>query len=122
MYYPTLSDRVRVSGHEDKFIIVRVDHIAFVVDLRPMMGQSPLEQDVPFHMLQFDDTSFEDRLADVRAVLKSSHVSIRQSHAAVAELMELIVATTDAIQSSQRLIADSDRIIARKGSLHRYRD
>lgn len=118
MYSPTVSNRVRVSGREDDFIVVRVDHAASVADLCPMVGDTAFEEDVPFHLLEFDDTpSFihEDRLAAGRAVLDSSHLVLCRSHAAVADLMDLIAGTMDAIRTSRSLIARSDHIIGRIG-------
>ncbi len=126
MYYPLVYERVRVRGREDEYTIVSVDHAAYVADICVLADTTAIDKNVPFNLLsascEFEATEpdlnkRESRSAAVRDILHSSHARIYQGHAMIVDLRNSILTTLHAVRTSQQLIQDSDRAIARARNL-----
>ena len=123
MHTLAVLNRVRVSGREDDFIVAPVDQLARVADVRALLEHTTIERSVSFSLLSAtfesevmgtDFWGHEYRMAAVRDTLRSSTAQLSQSSAMVADLQDSIEATLRMIQTSLDLIAESDRVIARR--------
>lgn len=122
MYSLAAPSRVRVSGPADESIVIQVNPLALVVDIRAPADQTAIEQDVffPRPSPKFHSEATEigwhshgKRMDSVRELLHSSFLHLSLSNRAVADLRDSIQATLRAIRESQQLIANSDEIIVR---------
>ena len=122
MSSPAVLDQVRASGRGDDFVVVRVDHLAPVVNIchpveKPSVEKpapsSPLSGEWESHVPETVSSVHDQRIAVVQDVLRSTFVHLNKSHHAIADLKNLIRATVRAIEVSQQMIVESDGVIAR---------
>jgi hypothetical protein len=121
MRTPGVFDRVRVSGQDGDFMVVRVDSLARVADPFALVDLT-IETNLSFILLSpprepagidADFSIHDGRLAVARDVLRSTYAHLNRSNHAIADLRDSIESTLCAIRTSQQLIAESDGIIAR---------
>lgn len=121
MHSPSVFKRVRVSGREGDYVVVRVDQPASVVDLLAIADPIFIERGVPFKLLDSCDIEpipsaayvHDSRVEDVRDLLNTSRALVLHSQVVLAEIHESVRATMQAIVLSQNLIVEADRAIGR---------
>jgi hypothetical protein len=126
MFYPLVQERVRVGDRADEYVVVRVDRAAHLADIHLLGNPAAIESNVPFGLL-FAATDYETAKdgafshdgwqAANQSLLRSADAHMHRAYALLAELRHSLLATMEAIQASQKLIANSDRLIARAQTL-----
>lgn len=128
MHDPSVFDRVRVSDRNGEFIIVRIDHLARIVDLISTLEGKAFEINVPFNLLSESpsfapmDSKANARFwsAETHKLLESSSENLRASIKATrtsltgnAQLRDMLRTTFEMVRNSRQRITESDRVIAR---------
>jgi hypothetical protein len=126
MYYPAVGDRVSMSGCVDEYIVVRADYSACVGDICLLADRAAIQESVPFRLLfeviefeyaRSEAYSWESQLWVIRQLLRSSQAHVDKGRVLISDIQSSIFATLQAIHSSEELIDESDRLIARARTL-----
>lgn len=126
MYYPTIGDRVRLSGRRNEYVVVSADYTTGLAAIRLQTDGGSIEESASLGLF-FESTSFDcaqdgarahtDRIASGKQMLRSSRALIDCQRALIADWQDTIFATSEVIRISQRLIYRSDLVIARARTL-----
>lgn len=124
MIHPTVSKRARARGRADGCSIVSPDPSPGLAAVQPLQNGQAVEKIASFSLPNGSPDSTQSELTDhtnlsatITRVLHSSIDHIDRSAQLIVTIQDSIATTVQAIRSTQRLLCESDKLIARMKTL-----